>query len=453
MEQKKQACALLIKNCTLIQPNFTILSDAAIAIDDTRIVEIGSNELLQQKYEAGDTIDGNGKLAMPGMYDCHTHTPQQLLKGGTADEPPIVWRRILLPYEANMNEEDQYHAARLYCLQSLKAGVTMFAESGSMMKMLGAVRAAQETGIRAAIARAGRSMDKALPENMCEGDPYKNLDDMIDLYETYHGSADGRIHIWFSLSSPMTTEPELAKIVAQAAKKYDTHIHCHLCEHPAEVQYCLEHFKVRPPQYFDDCGVLGPNLIAAHCIRTTDFDIRLMAERGIHVIHCPTSNLSSQGIPKLLAERAAGLNIALGNDGAAGAKQDIFFQMQLLKYVTQVVQGTPDFEPVVLPMKEAFEMMTRNGARALGVEEDLGTLEAGKKADMILMHIHEANYLPSRNLLNTFMMVAGAQDVSDVVIDGEIIMKNRCFVKINEEEILRSGIEQSKKLLARTALA
>ena len=139
-------------------------------------------------------------------------------------------------------------------------------------------------------------------------------------------------------------------------------------------------WKMRPPEFLDHCGLLGSNVIAAHCIQITDFDIRLMAERGMHVIHCPTANLPTQGIPKLLAERAARINIALGNDGASSAKQDILGQAQLLKYVTQAVYGTPVFEPVVLPLREAFAMATRNGAKALGVLDDLGTLEAGKES-------------------------------------------------------------------------
>lgn len=235
-----------------------------------------------------------------------------------------------------------------------------------------------------------------------------------------------------------------------AARQRNTGIHIHLGEHPAEVQTCLSRWGLRPPAFLDQYGALGSNVIAAHCIQITDFDIRLMAERGLNVIHCPTANLPTQGIPKLLAERAAGLNIALGNDGATSAKQDMFGQVQLLKYVTQASYGTPVFEPTVLPLAEAFRMMTANGAKALGMEGESGELAEGMLADIVLLKIRDVNYLPTRNLLHTVMMTASSQDVSDVIINGGIILKDGQFANLDEEEILCSGVQQMKRLLSRS---
>lgn len=442
-------CSLMIKNCSVVQTDFTLLENASIAVDQNRIVEIGDTALICDKYLPVETIDGRNKLAMPGMYDCHTHTVQQLLKGGTVDEPPIVWRRILVPYEARLNEQDRYQAARLYCIQALKAGITMFADAGSM-DMTGTIRAVHETGIRAAITRVARDSDPELPACMCDPTPEAALEAMEKLYHEYNGSAGGKVSIWFSISSPMSSSDRLVRLVAAAARHYKTGVHIHLGEHPAEVQACLVRWGMRPPEFLDHCGLLGNNVIAAHCIQITDFDIRLMAERGMHVIHCPTANLPTQGIPKLLAERAAGINIALGNDGASSAKQDILGQAQLLKYVTQAVYGTPVFEPVVLPLREAFAMATRNGAKALGVLDDLGTLEAGKKADIVLLNLNDPSFVPTRNLLNTVMMVASSQDVSDVIIDGEVLLRNREFTKLDEQEILYAGKNQLSDLLKRS---
>ena len=168
------------------------------------------------------------------------------------------------------------------------------------------------------------------------------------------------------------------------------------------------------------------------------------------MIHCPTANLPTQGIPKLLAERAAGLNIALGNDGATSAKQDLFHQVQLLKYVTQAVYGTPVFEPTVLPLAEAFQMMTENGARALGVGGRLGSLAAGKLADIVLLKTDTVNYAPSRNLLHTVMMAAASQDVSDVLVGGRVLLRDGQFTGLDEEKILSEGRNQMRFLLERT---
>ena len=450
MQTVPSACDLLIYGCAAVLPGFQLLENAAIAIDQGVILEIDAAESLRGRYQPRETIGAAGKLAMPGMYDCHTHTVQQLLKGGTVDEPPIIWRRILVPYESQMTPEDRYHAARLYCLQALRAGITMFAEAGSM-DMTGTAQAVAETGIRAAIARVGRDMDPELPSCMCDTSAERSIAAMEDFYRDYHGKADGRIHVWFSLSSPMSSSPQLVEGVAQAAKQRKTGIHIHLGEHPAEVQTCLSRWGLRPPAFLDKYGALGPHVIAAHCIQITDFDIRLMAARGLNVIHCPTANLPTQGIPKLLAERAAGLNIALGNDGATSAKQDLFHQVQLLKYVTQAVYGTPVFEPTVLPLAEAFQMMTENGARALGVGDRLGSLAAGKLADIVLLKTDTVNYAPSRNLLHTVMMTAASQDVSDVLVGGRVLLRDGQFTGLDEEKILSEGRNQMRSLLERTA--
>lgn len=448
MNEKIQ-CTLLITECAAVLPNHQILENASIAINNDIIIDIGSSDAILEKYTADRVLNGKNKLALPGMSDCHTHTVQQLLKGGTVDEPPIVWRRILVPYEATMNPDDRYHAARLYCIQAMRAGITMFADAGSM-DMTGTIEAVKETGIRAVIARVGRDMDSELPACMCDPDADTCMKHQNELFSKYDGAADGRIRIWYSISSPMTTSRELGGMVSAAAQKNHTGIHIHLGEHPAEVQTCLARWGMRPPVFLDSCGVLGPNVIAAHCIQVTDFDLQLIAQRGVHIVHCPTANLPTQGIPKLLAERALGINIALGNDGASSAKQDLLGQIQLLKYVTQAVFGTPVFEPNVLPLSEAYDMCTINGARALGTEATRGTLEIGKQADIVLFDLNQPAIRPTRSLFKTFMMVAGSQDVCDLIMNGQIIIKDREFSELDEEMIIRKGEEQLKNLVRRT---
>lgn len=446
--KEQEHCTLLIKECTAVLPNHQILENASIAINNKTIIDIGSADTVDEKYTADHVLNGKNKLALPGMSDCHTHTVQQLLKGGTVDEPPIVWRRILVPYEATMNPDDRYHAARLYCIQALRAGITMFADAGSM-DMTGTIEAVKETGIRAVISRVGRDMDSELPACMCDPDADTCMKHQDELFSKYDGASDGRIRIWYSISSPMTTSRELGCMVSAAARENHTGIHIHLGEHPAEVQTCLARWGMRPPAFLDSCGVLGPNVIAAHCIQVTDFDLRLIAQRGVHIIHCPTANLPTQGVPKLLAERALGINIALGNDGATSAKQDLLGQAQLLKYVTQAVFGTPVFEPNVLPLPEAYDMCTINAARALHTETIRGTLEVGKQADIVLYNLNQPAMRPTRSLFKTFMMVAGSQDVCDLIMNGQIIIKDREFSELDEEMIIREGEEQLENLIRR----
>ncbi len=449
--EAKIPCTLLIRNCSAVLPDHRVIDHASIAVNSNVIIDIGSSETIDQKYVATQTLNGTNKLAFPGMSDCHTHTVQQLLKGGTVDEPPIVWRRILVPYEAMMTPEDRYHAACLYCIQALRAGITMFADAGSM-DMSGTIEAVKETGMRAAIARVGRDLDNELPACMCDPNAETCMKHQNDLFSKYDGAMNGRIRIWYSISSPMSTSRELARMVAYAARDKQTGIHIHLCEHPAEVQTCLARWGMRPPAFLDSCSVLGSNVIAAHCIQVTDFDLELIAQRGVHIIHCPTANLPTQGIPKLLAERARGINIALGNDGASSAKQDLLGQAQLLKYVTQAVFGTPVFEPNALPLIEAYDMCTISAARALGTEDVRGTLEIGKQADIVLFDLNQPAIRPTRNLFKTFMMVAGSQDVCDLIMNGEIVIKDKLFTNLDEEKMIRDGAGQLQNLLNRASL-
>ncbi|WP_338827512.1 amidohydrolase family protein [Neomoorella thermoacetica] len=438
--QEKKKCTLLIKNCTVMLPDCSFMAGASIAINGDRIIELDVTDKVEAAFFAEEVINAEGKLAIPGMVDCHTHTVQQFLRGSVVDEPPIVWIRILVPYEARLNAEDRYHAARLACLQMLKAGITTFADSGTG-DMVPVIQAVQEMGLRAAITRMTRDEGDFIPsvfKSQAEVAVKKNE----ELYKQFHGSSNGRISIWFSVTSPMTTSPKLARLVAEAAAEYHTGIHIHLAEHLDEVKHCLTRYGMRPPMYLDSCGLLGPNVIAAHCVQISDFDIRLLAERKVNVIHCPCANLGNQGFPKLMAERAAGINIGLGNDGAHTANLDLFFQIQLLKYASQAAYGIPVFEPVVLPVTEAFKMATINGAKALMLGEQIGSLEVGKKADVVLVDVNQPHISPNRNLLNTLVMVGSGRDVTDVIIDGQVIMKNREFVSIDEEEVIKSATAQ-----------
>lgn len=429
--------------------DFSVLKNAAIAVSGNRIAEIADNAVLKDKYAPKQVLNGRGKLAMPGMYDCHTHPVQQFLKGGVVDEPPIVWRRILLPYESTLTDEDRYWAAMTYCMQALRAGITMFADAGSK-DALGSLRAIEESGVRGAVTLWAHDVYGENEQTFGGGSPTSIVNRQIKLFEEFNNSANGRISIFFSCGTPDSASPKLIRLIGDAARHYGTRVHIHLGQHPDEVKTCLMKYKKRPVQLLADCGVLGPNLIAAHCIQMSDFDIRLMGESGMHAIHCPTANLTTQGIPKLLAERAAGVSVALGNDGACVAKQDMFNQMQILKYVTQAVYGTPVFEPVVLPLNEMFDMATKNGARALGVGDELGTLEVGKKADIVLLDISSPVYQPTLDIMKTVLMVGAAQDVKDVIVDGKVLIKDGSFTMLDEEMIRRKAAEQFHKIMCRS---
>jgi 5-methylthioadenosine/S-adenosylhomocysteine deaminase len=422
----------------------SVLDDAVIAIRNGWIIAI-EPAVRKEDFKFSKRLDGHGKVAIPGLIDAHTHTAQQLLRGGVVDEPPIVWIRILIPFEHRVKPDDMYYGALLACTQMIKAGITCFADSGSIY-MEPVVRAVEETGIRASIARMTRDSGDFIPAEM-KGNAKTVVGKTEELYKAYHGTANGRVQIAFSATSPMTTSLELAELVAAKAREYNAVIHIHLSEHLKEVEHCLVNYKLRPVEYLDAHGVLGPNLLAAHVVQVTDREVRLLAERDVKVVHCPTSNLTSHGFPKTPLMLACGISIGLGNDGASGRDLDIFSAARVLKYAIQARYGLPIFDPLALPYKELFRMATVGGAKALMREDELGTLEVGKKADIVLLDWDQPHLHPTRDVLRTLVMVACARDVSDVLVDGRILLRDREFVTLDEEEIMAKAEEHLQRLL------
>ncbi len=424
---------LLIQDCQVLLPDFSILPNATIAIKGNRIALIESDASASGSYVSKEILDGDGKLAMPGFIDAHTHAAQQLLRGSVVDELPMVWTRILVPFESNLTPEDVYQGALLFCVENLKAGTTTFADAGGpFMEMV--ARAAMETGMRGVITRSTMDCGNDIPDKMKESAPVA-IRNCEQLYKEWNDAGDGRIQIWFGLRQAMTSTPALMEAVAARSKELHTGVHIHLAEHMAEVAHCLTNYKLRPAEWFDHFGLLGPNLIAAHCVRLSDKEILLLAERGANAVHCPHSNLGNHGFSKTPLFMALGANIALGTDGASATRLSLFEPMRLLKFAMQARHGVDINDPLALPAQEVYKMATQGGAKAVMQEKEIGKLEVGMKADIILLDIDRPHLSPTAHLPKTVVMAAGPDDVSDVIVDGRLLIHNREFLNLDEEKI------------------
>ena len=438
---------IVIKNCQVLQPDMTISGECSVAIKDSWIRKIGSAEEIAAAGTAAQTLDGKGKLLMPGLVDGHTHTCQQLLRGRVADEYPMIWTRFLVPFESNLQPEDSYVSGQLACLEMIKNGTTAFAESGGV-HMDRVADAVIESGMRAAIAKSTMDMGNAITGAMKET-AQEAIDNTIDLYKRYQGAGDGRIDIWFAIRQVMTCSRELIAMVGENAKKYHTGIHAHLCEHKDEVSFCLQNYKKRPAQFLEEMGILGPNLLTAHNVMLSDADISIMAERGVKIIHCPRANLANHGFPKTPQILEAGASVGLGCDGAAPSNLDLFDEIKVLRYATIGYWGLPSFNPVVMPCAKLLEMATQGGANAIGHGDILGTVEEGKKADLILLNIDQPHILPTQNLLNTIVDAASSHDVTDSIINGKLVMKDREVLTLDEEKIMFEADRHMKEIIKR----
>ncbi|NEN86935.1 amidohydrolase family protein [Paenibacillus elgii] len=435
-------CDILIKHTAVMTPDFEIVDGQSIAIHGSRIVEIGAYDELKAKYEPVHLLDGKGKLCMPGLVDAHTHTCQQLLKGRTMDELPMIWSRILVPFEGNLDEQDVRVSAELSCLEMIKSGTTAFADAGGV-HMHQAAEAAVQSGMRAAITRSAIDIGDFLPDSMKQ--PMQDIIDSNEwLYKTYHGAGDGRIQIWFGIRQVMSCSPELIQAAAEKARQYNTGLHAHLAEHRDEVRYCLEKYKKRPAEYLDSLGALGPNLLTAHNVVYSEGEIDLLKERNVNLVHCPRVNFSSHGIPKTPRMMQMGMNLGMGSDGSSSSNLSLFDEMRVFRSGIHMSWGLPVFDPVVLPAKELIKMATIGSAKAMLLGHEIGTVEIGKKADLILIDIDQPHISPSHSLINMIVESVTSRDVEDVIIDGKLVMKQREVLTLDEERILYESAQRMK---------
>lgn len=442
-----KSCDILVKNCRVLQPDMSISGECSVVIDQSWIKEIGATADLEASYRPVTILDGKDKLMMPGFVDAHTHTCQQLLRGRVADEYPMVWTRFLVPFESNLLPEDSYVSARLACLEMIKNGTTSFADSGGV-HMHRVADAVLESGMRAAIAKStmdtGNAIVGAMKETADEA-----IAHTIELYDAYQGAGDGRIDIFFAIRQMMTCSERLMRMVAENAAERSTGIHMHLCEHRDEVSFCLQNYQKRPAEVLDALGILGPRLLTAHNVMLTDSDIQLLADHEVKIVHCPRSNLSNHGFPKTPRILQAGCSVGLATDGSASSGLDLFDEMKVLRYGTICYWGLTAFDPIVMPCATLLKMATQGGANALGHGDTLGSVEIGKKADVILIDLDQPHLQPSQVLLNTLVDSGSGRDVTDSIIDGKLVMKDREVLTMDEAEVMYNAREHMEQIVKR----
>lgn len=431
-------CDILIEDCTLLAPDFTVREHQSIAVTGKHI-ERTDDARVMGDYEPLQRLSGKNKLVMPGMIDSHTHLTQQLLRGRITDEYPIIYRRFNLPYESRLTREDTALCARLAALEMIHAGITGFADAGCTYfpEMAGAVA---DSGLRAALTRSTSDLKDGLPEGM-----YDTTEDAVriscELFDRYQGAGDGRIQVWFQFRSLATCSPKLISSLAEEAGKRNARIHTHLSEYSESILLTQNRFGMRECEYLDSLGVLSPDLLAAHAILLSESDLTLLQKRGVTVAACPRSNLG-KGFPKTPRMLEMGIPVGLGTDGTAHGGLNLFREMTALKYACCAYYGAPYFDSAVMTSEMLLRMATQGGAAALGLSRTLGTLEAGRLADLILIDLSGPHLTPTHSLAVSLTEAAGPGDVSDMIVDGKLLMRDRTVLTLDEQSILRRGNER-----------
>lgn len=402
-----------------------------IGIENDRVIFVGkTNGIFEPDY----IIEGDNTIALPGLINAHTHISMSLMRNYADDLPFWPWlTEKILPVEENLNGEDCYWGAMLSIAEMIRSGITMFADMYFFMDDV--ARAVEKTGIRANLSRGLVSGE----------DSDKKLDEAIKLIEDWAKKAQGRITVNLAPHAPYSCDPEFMIKILEASKVHNTRIHTHLSESRQEVEDSYETYGVSPIKNMLKQGVFKRPTFAAHCVHLSDEDIQILADNKVSVINNPGSNLKlGNGFAPVTKLLEAGVNVALGTDGSASNNNlNMFEEMNLAALINKAYTGIA----TTVPAYTALQMATINGARALGMEDEIGTIEVGKKADIILVDMEKPHLYPRLDPVATLVYSAQASDVSTVICNGQILMEDRVLRTLQENEVYKNAERCSKNLI------
>ena len=432
----------------LIKDGFVIAMDSkrrvfkrgSVAIEGNEIVAVGEDV----RGPAEEVIDARGKAVLPGLINAHTHSPMTLLRGFADDMELDPWlREKIWPIEKKLQAEDCYVGALLGCLEMIKSGTTCFADQYFFMERV--ADAVEESGMRGVLSYGiiERGDAEKREREIAAGER---------LVKTCHGKANGRILTQFGPHAPYTCSPDCLVEVKELAKRYGVGIHIHLAETQWESEEEVpKKYGKRPVEHLDSIGFLGPEVLAAHCVWVNEREIATLCERSVKPVHNPVSNMKiACGIASVPEMLAAGIPVALGTDGAASNNTlDLFNEMKFAALLNKV----RTLDPTVMPAHSVLEMATINGAIALGIQDRVGSLEIGKRADVVVVDLLKPHFTPLHNVVSHLVYNAVGSDVDTVIVDGRVLMKGREVLTLDEGEVLERAQKISGNLLARQGIS
>lgn len=440
---------ILIQNGTIItMQNKKIIRQGAVAIEDKTIVEVGKTQKLKRKYGRGyEKIDAKGKVVTPGLINTHQHAAMSLLRGYADDLPLHEWlEKWIWPIEKHMTAHDVYIGALLTAIESIMGGTTTVNTMYHYTPEENEAKAFADAGLRGVIGHVCFSWRKNEDREALE-----------DLAKNWHNKADGLIRVSVDPHAPYSVDPEYMKelkiIREELNDKYGSEkapIICHI--HAAETSDEMEkirkafnmQFKNGVMAYLDSLGVLDERLIAAHCVALTDKDMAIMKKRNVKVSHNPISNLKlASGIspvPKMLKK---GITVSLGTDSPCSNNTADMFEIMK---TTAIIHKGINKNPTVMPAEQVLEMATIEGAKALSWENEIGSIEVGKKADLSIISLKRPHLCPLYSEASHLVYAAKASDVETVIINGKIVMENGKLTMLNIEKVM-DVVEKAKNNL------
>ena len=420
---------LLIKNAEIISAKDT--GKYYIGIEDNLIKTISKE--LPQGFEGAEVIDADGKIAVPGMVNTHTHAAMTLLRSYADDMVLMDWlQNKIWPAEDGLTDDDIYWGTMLSIAEMLKSGTTCFADMYFSMDRV--ADAVAETGIRAALSRGLTGFSD---EN------FAKLEENAALFKERHNSCNGRIRVMLGPHAPYTCSMDYLKKVVAKAQELGTEIHMHLAETRGEVDDCIKEHGMSPIKLMDSIGMFECGTLAAHCVHVDEEDMELMAAKHVRVAHNPQSNLKlASGIAPVPAMLKHGITVGLGTDGTSSNNNlDMLEECRLAAMLHKNMTG----DPQILPAAEALALATSEGAKALGFK-NLGKIGAGQIADIVLYNMDKPYWHPRHDRTSLFVYAANSGDADTVIIDGKVLMQNGRLLNMDLEKIYAEADVRARRL-------
>ncbi len=435
-----------------------IISDGAMAVQDGRFLAIDKTRRLRERFPAEPRTDLQGRVVTPGLVNTHVHLAQAMIRGCADDMELLDWlgKRVWV-LQGNYTEEDGRASAELCILEMLKSGTTAFVESmlAGRYGFDGIAEVVLQSGIRAALSKivmdtaTYATKDSWMHPGMIE-ERETTLRDTLAMHQKWNGAGNGRLQVWFGPRTPGGVTPELYRELAALARERDMGITVHLAEVQADRTYLSEEYGLTPAEYAEDVGLVGPNVLLVHTVWMDAHDIDILSRTHTNVAHNPCSNAKlASGIAPIPEMLAANVNVGLGTDG--GPSNNTYDMVREMRWASYL-QKARTLDPTVMPAETVLEVATINGAKALGLESETGSLEVGKQADFVVFDLDKPHVTPSLNPVSTLVYAASGTDVDTVVVSGQVVVQNGQCLTLDEERILRDASERAKALWTRAGI-
>ncbi len=415
---------IVLKNILALLPDGDrdVIRETDIYIEGNRIASIGEKP---EGFSEDKVIDGKDRFAIPGLVNCHTHSYMSFMRNVADDLSFMDWLfGSIDPIEQQMTDEDTYWGACLAIIEMMKSGTTCF--NDMQMNIHQTTRAVKESGMRAVISRGlvGSGNDEAGQMRLKQA------------YEERDAAADcDRLTFMLGPHAPYTCDDGFMRIVSEEAKKNNMRIHVHLSESESEIEQIREKYHCTPIEMAEKNGLFDVPAVAAHCVQITEEDMDILKRRNVSVVTNPASNMKlGNGFAPVPGMLEKGINVCIGTDGAASNNSlNLFHEMSLLALIHKGVKRTPQ----CISAGETIRIATINGARALGLDGEIGSLEEGKKADIAILNLNTPSLTPRNNLIAGLSYSANGSEVETVIIDGKITMENRKILTMDEELVYK----------------